>query len=57
MLNLSDNHNFTIEFTEWVRLNFYDTGSKWHREPNEDYTTEELLKIYIDENKNNIATT
>ena len=37
---------FAIEFAEWLRNNWYDTGEKWHREPDEDYTSKELLEIY-----------
>ncbi len=38
---------YLIKFTEWVRINTYDTGDKWlYQEDDETYTTKELLGIY-----------
>jgi hypothetical protein len=35
-----------IDLLEYVRENFYDTGSRWHSEPDIDLTSEELLNEY-----------
>ena len=35
-----------IELLEYVRENFYDIGTKWHSEPDTDYTSKELLKQF-----------
>ena len=35
-----------VELLEYVRENFYDTGSKWHSEPNTDYTSKELIEQF-----------
>ena len=35
-----------VELLEYVRENFYDTGSKWHSEPNTDYTSKELIEKF-----------
>jgi hypothetical protein len=43
-------NEFAIGFVEWLRENYYDTGTNWHKEPDEDYTTEELIEIYKKEN-------
>jgi hypothetical protein len=35
-----------IELLEYIRKNFYDTGSKWHTEPDTDYTSKELVEQF-----------
>jgi hypothetical protein len=35
-----------IELLEYVRENFYDIGTKWHSEPDTDYTSKELLEQF-----------
>jgi hypothetical protein len=35
------------ELLEHVRENYYDTGEKWHSEPDEDYTSKELVEKYL----------
>ncbi len=36
-----------IELLEHVRENFYDTGSKWHLQPDTDYTSKEVVEKYL----------
>ena len=35
-----------VALLEYVRGNFYDTGLKWHSQPNTDYTSRELLEQF-----------
>ena len=35
-----------IELLKYVRENFYDIGTKWHSEPDTDYTSKELLEQF-----------
>jgi hypothetical protein len=35
-----------IELLEHVRQNYYDTGKCWHKEPNTDLTSKEILVIF-----------
>ena len=35
-----------IELLEYTRKNFYDTGTKWHSEPDTDYTSKELFQQF-----------
>ena len=35
-----------IELLEYTRKNFYDTGTKWHSEPDTDYTSKELIEHF-----------
>ena len=35
-----------VALLEYVRENFYDTGLKWHSQPDTDYTSRELLEQF-----------
>jgi hypothetical protein len=35
-----------VALLEYVRGNFYDTGLKWHSQPDTDYTSRELLEQF-----------
>jgi hypothetical protein len=35
-----------IELLEYIRKNFYDTGTKWHSEPDTDFTSKELVEQF-----------
>jgi len=35
-----------VTLLEYVRGNFYDTGLKWHSQPDTDYTSRELLEQF-----------
>ena len=35
-----------IELLEYVRQNYYDTGTIWHSEPDTDYTSKELFEQF-----------
>ena len=35
-----------IELLEYTRENFYDIGTKWHSEPDTDYTSKELFEQF-----------
>ena len=37
---------FSLDLLEWVRENYYDTGSCW-TDSKENYTSEELIEKYI----------
>lgn len=39
-----------IALLEYVRKNFYDTGLKWHSQPNTDYTSKEVLNKFKNNN-------
>jgi hypothetical protein len=34
---------------EYARRNYYDTGTKWHQEPNIDLTSKQLIKKYYEQ--------
>jgi hypothetical protein len=35
-----------IKLLEYVRKNYYDTGTHWHQEPNDDFTSKEIVKQF-----------
>jgi len=35
-----------VALLEYVRENFYDTGLKWHSQPDTDYTSKEVLEQF-----------
>jgi hypothetical protein len=35
-----------VALLEYVRGNFYDTGLKWHSQPDTDYTSKEVLEQF-----------
>ena len=35
-----------VVLLEYVRENFYDTGLKWHSQPDTDYTSKEVLEQF-----------
>jgi hypothetical protein len=39
-----------VALLEYVRENFYDTGLKWHSQPDTDYTSRELLEQFKNNN-------
>jgi hypothetical protein len=39
--------DYALEFGEWLRIEAYDAGNNWvYLQDNQDYTTEELTKIF-----------
>jgi hypothetical protein len=39
-----------VVLLEYVRENFYDTGLKWHSQPDTDYTSKEVLEQFKKKN-------
>jgi hypothetical protein len=39
--------DYALDFGEWLRVEAYDAGNNWiYLQDNQDYTTEELRKIF-----------